>query len=262
MSSSAKSGHTLQQMPTIPDVVRKLSVFLKDESAAATIEYIALSAGIAVAVLTAIKPATLSRACRTCGRPMRFVRAISKFRRHPELRIYECGQCRETAVEECRPRENAARQLPNSRQGARTLAAGLIVLRKTWGMSNLDIALILGIWAGSIIFGWKQQPSWLAVPPVVCVAYMAFRHSAWAARGLGLARRKIFETWMSGRALGLALLTLLRRVGQRALSQKGQCEVPHRDLALETICRETPLFFSRPKRLASLSHKGYKAGPD
>jgi hypothetical protein len=252
MSSSAKLEHTLQRMPTIPDVVRKLSVFLKDESATATIEYIALSTGIVVAVFTAIKPATLSPACRTCGRPMRFVRAISKFRRHPELRIYECCQCRETAVEEWRPRENARRQLPNSRQGARTLAAGLIVVRKKWGMSNLDIALVLGIWAGSIIFGWKQQPSWLAVPAVVCIAYIAFRHSAWTARGLGQARRKIFEAWMSGRALGLALLTLLRRVGQRALSQKGQYEVPRRDLALETICRETSLLFFSSQKIGLL----------
>ena len=60
MLSSAKSGRTLQQMPTIPDLIRKFNDFLKDESAAATIEYIALSAGIAVAVFTAIKPANPS----------------------------------------------------------------------------------------------------------------------------------------------------------------------------------------------------------
>ncbi len=189
MLSSAKLGHTLQQMPTIPDVVRKFSDFLIDESAAATIEYIALSAGIAVAVLTAVKPAKLSPACQTCGRPMRFATAISKFRRHPELRIYECDQCRDTVVEEWRPRENTGRQMPNSRQGARTLAAGLMVLRKKWRMSNLDITLIFGIWAGSIVFGWKQQPYWLIVPLVVCIAYtvsLIGRHSTWAATGPGL----------------------------------------------------------------------------
>ena len=64
MLSSAKLGHTLQPMPIIPDAARKFSDFLKDELAAAAIEYIALSAGIAVAVLTAVKPANLSPACR------------------------------------------------------------------------------------------------------------------------------------------------------------------------------------------------------
>ena len=183
-------------MLIIPDLVRKFNVFLKDETAAATIEYLALSAGIAVAVLTATKPANFSPACRNCGRPLRFVRAISKFRLHPELRIYECGQCRETVVEEWRPRENATRQLPNSRQGARTVTAGLMVLRKKGGMSNLDVAIMFGIWAGSIVFGWKQQSQWLVVPTVVCAAYIAFlicRDNAWAAKGFSLARREIFE---------------------------------------------------------------------
>ncbi len=189
MASSTKLGRTLQQMPTIPDLVRKFNDFLKDESAAATLEYVALSAGIVVAVFTAIKPANLAPSCRSCGRPLRFVRAISRFRSHPELRIYECGQCRETAVDEWRPLEKGSRQIPNSRQGARTLAAGLMVLRKEWGIRNFDIALIFAMWAGSIVFGWKQQRYWLVVPTVVCAAYIAFfifRHNAWAAKGLGL----------------------------------------------------------------------------
>ena len=71
-------------------------------------------------------------------------------------------------MEEWRPRENAGRQLPNSRQGARTLAAGLMVLRKEWGIRNLDIALILGIWAGSIIF-WMETATVLACRAVGCL---------------------------------------------------------------------------------------------
>ena len=262
MLSSAKLGHTLRPMPIIPDAARKFSDFLKDELAAAAIEYIALSAGIAVAVLTAVKPANLSPACRICGGPMRFVSAISKFRRHPELRIYECDQCRKTAVEEWRPRENAGRQLPNSRQGARTLAAGLMVLRKEWGIRNLDIALILGIWAGSIIFGWKVQPYWLVVPLVVCIAYTVFlirRHSTWAASELGLGRRKIFETWMSGRAAGLALFKLLgtwRWVGVGVRYQKKQDEFRRRDLALKTVCPEAPLLLSADQMNSLLIHWG------
>ena len=261
MLSSAKLGHALQQTPTIANLVRKLTGFLKDESAAASIEYIALSAGIAVAVFTAIKPANLSPSCQNCGRPARFVRAISKFRRHPELRFYECCQCREALVEEWTPREEAERRLPNSRQGARTLAAGLMVLRKKGGMSNLDVALILGIWAGSIVFGWKQQPYWLAVPTVACIAYTAFlifRHNAWAAKGLGLGRRNVFEMWMSGRAVSLALLTSLRRVGTGVGSQKGRYEFPRYDLALETICREKPLKFFSTQKIGLLSPQGMK----
>jgi Flp pilus assembly pilin Flp len=213
MLSSAKLGHTVQPMPIIPDVVRKFSDFLKDESAAAAIEYITLSAGIAVAVFTAVKPANLLPACHACGCRMRFVKAISKFRRHPELRIYECGQCMETVVEESRPPEKAGRQMPNSRKGARTLTAGLMFLRQKWGMSNLDIALIFGIWVGSIIFGWKQQPYWLIVPLAVCVVYtvsLIGSHSTWAATGPGLAGRRICEMWMTGKAAGLALFTLLK----------------------------------------------------
>ncbi len=261
MPSSTKSGRTLQQMPTIPDLIRKFNDFLKDESAAATIEYIALSAGIAVAVFTAIKPANPSPCCRSCGRPLRFVRAISKFRRYPELRIYECGQCRETFVEEWTPREEADRRLLNSRQGARTLAAGLMVLRKEWGIRNFDIALISGMWAVSIVFGWKQQPYWLVVPTVVCAAYMAFfifRH--WAAKGLGLGRRKMFETWMSGRAASLAPVTLLRRVGTGLGCQKIRYEFSRYDLALETICREKPLEFFSTQKIGRPSARD-EAGP-
>jgi Flp pilus assembly pilin Flp len=180
----------------VPDLVRKFNDFLKDETTAAAVEYVALSAGIAVAVLTAMKPANFSPACRNCGRPLRFVRAISKFRLHPELRIYECGQCRETVLEEWRPLENAIKQLPNSRQGARTVTAALMFLCKSGGMSNLDVAIMFGLWAGSIVFGWKQQPHWLVVLMVVCAPYIAFlicRDHAWAAKGVSLARRKIFE---------------------------------------------------------------------
>ncbi len=207
-------------MLTISGLDRKFNDFLKDESASATLEYIALSAGIAVAIFTAIKPGELRPACHTCGHPMRLVKAISKFCRHPELRIYECGQCGETFVEEWRSRENAGRQLPNSRQGARTLAMGLTVLKKRSGLRDWDISLILGIWVGSIVFGWKQQAFWLAVPTVICIAYMAFlicRHTAWAATGLRLARHKISK--MSWRAAGLApLLRTYRWVGPKVLS--------------------------------------------
>ena len=183
-------------MLIIPDLVRKFNVFLKDETVAATLEYLALSAGIAVAVLTAFKTTNPSPACRNCGRPLRFVRAISKFYLHPELRIYECDQCRRTVVEEWRSHENATGQLPNSPYGARTVTAGLMVLRKKGGMSNLDVAIMFGIWAGSIVFGWKQQSLWLVVPTVVCAAYIALlicHDKAWAAKGFSLARRKILE---------------------------------------------------------------------
>jgi Flp pilus assembly pilin Flp len=262
MLSPAKLGHALQQMPTILDLVRKFRDFLKDESAAAAIEYIALSAGIAVAVFTAIKPANLSPACYTCGRRMRFVRAISKFRRYPELRIYECGQCRETVVDEWRPLEKGSRQMPNSRQGARTLAAALTVLRKEWGIRNFDIAAILGIWAGSVVFGWKQQPYWLIVPLVVCIAYtvsLIGRHSTWAARGLGLARRRIYAMWMSGKTAGRALYTLLKtwwwvRVEERY--QKNHDEFPRRDLALDTVCPKKLLLFSADQMNSPLIHWG------
>jgi hypothetical protein len=259
MLSSEKLGRARQPMPTIPDVVGD---FLKDESAAVGIEYVVLSVGTALAVFTAVKPANASPACQTCGRPMRFVRAISKFRRHPELRIYECGECRESVVEEWRPRENAGRQMPNSRQGARTVAAGLMVLKKKSGMSNLDIALIFGIWVGSIIFGWKQQPYWLVVPLVVCVAYVISligRHSTWAVKVLGIGRRKVFEMWMSVRAASLALFKLLGtwwwvRVHERY--QKNHDEFPRRDLARDTVCPKKPLLFSADQMNSLLIHWG------
>ncbi|MGO9958037.1 MAG: Flp family type IVb pilin, partial [Solirubrobacteraceae bacterium] len=66
-----------QKTPTVLDMVRKFRDFLKDESAAAAIEYAVLAAGIAVAVVTAVKPANRSLACHTCGRSMCFVTAIS-----------------------------------------------------------------------------------------------------------------------------------------------------------------------------------------
>ena len=262
MLCSAKLGHALQQMPTILDVVRKFRGFLKDESAVAAIEYIALSAGITLAIITAVKPANLSPACHACGRPMRFARAISKFRRHPELRIYECDQCRETVVEEWRPRENTGRQMPNSRQGARTLSAGLTVLRKRGGIRNFDIAVILGTWAGSIAFGWKQQPYWLVVPLVVCVAYVISligRHSTWAVKVLGIGRPKVFEMRMSVRAASLALFKLLgtwRWVGVGIRYRKKQDEFRRRDLALETVCPEAPLLFSADQMNSLLIHRG------
>lgn len=232
MLSSAKLGHASQKMPTILDAVRKFRDFLEDESAAAAIEYIALSAGIAVAIMTAVKPADAPPACHTCGRPLRFLKGISKFRRHPELRIYECDQCRETVVEEWRPPENTRRQLPNSRQAAKALAAGLTDLRQRWGIRNFHIAIIFGTWAGSIFFGWKQQPFWLVVPLAICIAYTFFiigRHSAWAARGLGLGRREIFATWTSARAAGVSVFGLLRTfwsTGVKGRSQRIHDDVP------------------------------------
>jgi Flp pilus assembly pilin Flp len=226
-------------------MVRKFRDFLKDESASAAIDYIILVTGIALAIITAVKPANPSLACRACGRPMRFVTAIAKFGRLPELRTYECGQCNKTMVEEWKPRESVrSRRMPNSRKGARTLAAGLMVLRKRWGIRNLDIVLTFGTWAASIPFGWKQQPYWLAVPPVVCVGYTLFllgHHRAWATRGLVLGARKTIEMWMSGRAACLALFTLLG-TSRRAGVGRHQDNIPRRDLALETICPEGPLF--------------------
>jgi hypothetical protein len=237
-------------------MVRKFRDFLKDESAAAAIEYIIIAAGIAVVIITAVKPANHGRPCPTCGRPMRFATAIAEHGPHPELRTYECGPCKETVVEEWRPRESGRRTMPNSRQGARTLAAGLLVLRKKWGIRNLDLILIFGTWAGSIAFGWNQQPFWLAVPPIVCVGYTLFllgRHSACAASELQLVRRNIFETWMSGRAACVALFTLMGT--SRWVGVGGhQNNVPRRDLALETICPAERPFFSTDQRMVFVSH--------
>jgi hypothetical protein len=219
-------------------MIRKFRDFLKDESAAAAIEYIILAAGVAVVIITGVKPANYYRTCCTCGRPMRFVTEIAKFGRHPELRTYDCGRCNETVVEEWTPRESGSRRRPNSRQGARTLAQGLMVLRKR-GLSNLDIVVIFGTWTGSIAFGWKQEPLWLAVPPLVCIGYTLFLvgcHNAWAAGQLGLARRKIFEAWMSGREAGLAFFTLMgtsRWVDVRSALKKIKRAIWRRHLALE-----------------------------
>ena len=166
-------------------------------------------------------------------------------------------------MDEWRPLEKGSKQIPNSRRGARTLAAALMVLREKWQMSNSDITLIFGIWAGSVVFGWKQQPYWLIVPLVVCIAYtvsLIGRHDAWAAKGLGLGRRKMVETWMSGRAASVALLTLLRRVGSGLGSQKSRYEFPRYDLALETICREKPLKFFSTQKIGLLSPRD-EAGP-
>ena len=254
MLSSAQVGRTSQKTPAVSDIVRRFRDFLRDESAAAPLDSIILGAGIAVAIITAVKPANSSLTCHTCGNPMRFARAISRFRRHPELRIYECVKCKETTVEEWRPRENRAKRIPNSRQGARTLAAGLTVLKKQGEIRDFDIAVILGIWAGSIAFGWKQQPYWLAVPPVVCIAYSVFftdRYSIRAARALGLGRRKISESWMSGRAAGLALFKS-PWVGPGGRFQKKQDNVPHHDLALETVCSEAPLLSSAVQVIGAL----------
>jgi Flp pilus assembly pilin Flp len=234
-------------------MVRKFRDFLRDESANAAIEYVILATGIAVAIITAVKPANPSLPCRACGRPMRFVTAIAKFDRLPELRTYECERCKKTVMEEWRPRENGRRTMPNSRQGARTLAAGLMDLRKKCGICNLDIVLTFGIWAGSIVFGWKQQPYWLAVPPVVCVGYTFFLlgcHRAWVTKGLCLGGRMTLELWMSGRAACLALFALLETSRRSGLGGH-QDNVPRRDLALETICPQRPLIFADQEMVLS-----------
>jgi hypothetical protein len=148
------------------------------------------------------------------------------------------------------------------RKGARTLAAGLMFLRQKWGMSTLDIALIFGIWAGSIIFGWKQQPYWLIVPSAVCIVYtvsLIGSHSTWAATGPGLAGRRICEMWMTLKTAGLALYTLLKtwwwvRVEERY--QKNHGEFPRRDLVRDTVCPETPLLFSADQMNSPLIHWG------
>ena len=264
MLSSAKVGYTSQKTPAVLDIVRKFRDFLKDESAAAPIEYIILGAGIAVAIITAVKPANSSLTCHTCGSPMRFARAISQFRRHPELRIYKCVKCKETTVQEWRPRENQVKQMPNSRQGARTLATGLTVLKKEWEIRDFDIAVIVGIWAGSIAFGWKQQPYWLAVPTVVCLGYTVLltdRYTARATRALGPGKRKISELWMSGRVAGLSLFKLLgpwRWVGLCGSCRKNQDDVPHHGLALETVCPDEPLLFSADQEIGLLIPRGLK----
>jgi Flp pilus assembly pilin Flp len=84
-------------------MVRKLTEFLKDDSATVAIEYAFFAAGLTVVVITAVKPAKLSPACPTCGLPMHFVTAIAKFSLHPQLRTYKCRICEKTAMEEWEP---------------------------------------------------------------------------------------------------------------------------------------------------------------
>ncbi len=90
-------------MPTIRGMVRKLRDFLKDETATTAIEYGLVAAGLAVVMMTAIRPANPSPACPTCGLPMRLVTRIPKFSLHPELRAHKCRKCEKTAMEEWEP---------------------------------------------------------------------------------------------------------------------------------------------------------------
>jgi hypothetical protein len=70
------------------------------------------------------------------------------------------------------------------------------------------------------------------------------RHRAWVTRGLVPRARKTIEMWMSGRAACLALFTPLG-TSRRAGVGRHQDNIPRRDLALETICPEGPLFSHR-----------------
>ena len=232
-------------------MARQLRRFLKDELAAAAIEYILLTCGIAVAIITAVKPADHLPGCPTCGRLMRRVTAIAKFGRHPELRAHECEHCNKTLLEEWIPQEGVGSRARLWGKWARTCADELMVHRKRWAFSNSEIVLVFGTSVGSIIFGWKQQPYWLAVPAVAFVGYSIFlleRDSAWASRSLAMARQKIFETGKSWGAASSALGTLLRT--SRWLSvlqqqpQQNQKRILRRDLALETTCSGSPFCFS------------------
>jgi len=84
-------------------MVRKLRDFLKDETATTAIEYGLVAAGLAVVMITAVRPANPSPACPTCGLPMRLVTTIPQFSLHPELRTYKCRKCEKTAIEEWAP---------------------------------------------------------------------------------------------------------------------------------------------------------------
>ena len=232
-------------------MARQLRHFLKDKSAAAAIEYILLTCGIAVAIITAVKPADHLPACPTCGRLMRRVTAIAKFGRHPELRAYDCGHCNKTLLEEWIPQEGVGGHARLWGKWARTCAEGLMVHRKRWAFSNLEIVLVFGTWVGSIVFGWKQQPYWLAVPTVVFVGYTLFlleRHNTWLSRGFGVARRKLLDTGKSWGAAGLALCSLLRTSrwlgALQKQPEKTQENVLRRDLALETTCPGSLFYFS------------------
>ncbi len=81
-------------------MAQKLGDFLKDETATAAIEYGLVAAGLAVLLITGVRPANSSPTCPTCGLPMRFVATIPKFSLNPELRAYKCRKCEETALEE------------------------------------------------------------------------------------------------------------------------------------------------------------------
>jgi transposase-like protein len=84
-------------------MVRKLRDFLKDETATAAFEYGLVAAGLAVVMITAVRPANPSPACPTCGLPMRLVTTIPKFTLHPELRTYKCRKCEKTTIVEWEP---------------------------------------------------------------------------------------------------------------------------------------------------------------
>ena len=84
----------------IRGMAQKLGDFLKDETATAAIEYGLVAAGLAVLLITGVRPANSSPTCPTCGLPMRFVATIPKFSLNPELRAYKCRKCEETALEE------------------------------------------------------------------------------------------------------------------------------------------------------------------
>jgi Flp pilus assembly pilin Flp len=232
-------------------MAQEIRRFLKDESAAAAIEYILLTCGIAVAIITAVKPADHLPGCPTCGRLMRRVTAIAKFGRHPELRAHECGHCKKTLLEEWIRQEGVGGNARLWGKWARTCADGLMVHRKRWAFSNLEIVLVFGTWVGSIVFGWKQQPYWLAIPAVAFVGYSIFlleRDSAWASRRLAVGRQKIFEMGKSWGTASLAVGTL-RRTSHwlsvlRQPPQQNQKRILRRDLALETICPGSPFCFS------------------
>ena len=81
-------------------MVRKFRHFLKDELASTAMDYALFAAGLAVVVITAVKPERILPLCPACGLPMRFVKTIAKFDLHPELRVYACTGCRKTNVEE------------------------------------------------------------------------------------------------------------------------------------------------------------------
>jgi Flp pilus assembly pilin Flp len=110
-------------------MLRKLKAFLKDETASAALEYGLFAAGLAVVVVTAVKPVSLVPACPTCGIPMRFVTAIAEFGRHPELRIYVCKQCEKTAIEEWEPGKSVGGSRWGDAATATAIECGLRITR-------------------------------------------------------------------------------------------------------------------------------------